>query len=51
MMLHRVRERAAMGWGMNPLLCVQQTMQSSKHTVRTGVFIGHAFRYPINKLI
>ena len=31
-----------------PLPRVQQTIKSSKNKVRTGVFVGHAIRYPIN---
>ena len=29
---------------------VQQTINSSKNAVRTGVFVGHAVRYPINSV-
>ena len=28
--------------------CVRRTIKCSKHTVRTGVFVAHAVRYPIN---
>ena len=29
---------------------VQRIIQSSKNAVRTGVFVGHAVRYPINSV-
>ena len=29
---------------------VQRTIKSPKNTVRTGVFVGHAVRYPINSV-
>ena len=33
-----------------PPPAVQRTIKSSKKTVRTRVFVGHAVRYPINEL-